>query len=369
MEKIAGWTIDPSTLTPVLTDRRLIEAALSQAGPVERLFLLPLLGQLDQAIAESRPLLDDPSVRQDPWQVLLSTAGLYLWRHELDAVDRLHTMAWKHARSRSRQASTLQQVGRRWFQYGDHDQAGSCFELALTMRRGFGVPELVAESELSVNRIRDRLRYDAIVLAGGQGARLGGSVGGAKASIPLAGWPLADHVLLAVSGASSRIVVGPNRIALGSPLFCRERPPGAGPVAAIAEAAARISQPTVAVLAADLPFIGPALDTLRECVTLVGRDAGVLVDTTGRTNYLASVWRTAALLQALDGLGDPAGLPVRALYEGRDVAHVPDFDANGADVDTPADLRVAEERIMRRSPGQLPAALLAWPRLELHSPS
>lgn len=365
MDSSAGWIIDPSTLTPVVTERQRVESSLAAAGPVDRLFLLPLLGQLDQAIAESRLLIEDAGVRQDPWQVLLSTAGLYLWRHELDAVDRLHIMAWKHARSRSRQASTLQQVGRRWFQYGDHDQAAACFELALTMRRGFGEPELVAESELAVNRVRDRLRYDAIVLAGGRGVRLGG----AKSSIPLAGWPLADHVLLAVSGASSRIVVGPNRIALGSPVFCRERPHGAGPVAAIAEAAARISQPTVAVLAADLPFIGPALDTLRECVTLVGRDAGVLVDTTGRSNYLASVWRTPALLQALDGLGDPTGLPVRALYEGRDVAHVPDFDANGADVDTPHDLRVAEERIMRRSPGQLPAALLAWPRLELHSPS
>ncbi len=369
MEEAAGWAIDPDTLQPVLTDRQRISRTLASAAPAERLFLLPLLGQLDRAFVESEVLLQDPQVRRDPWQALLMTAELHRWREEPQATDRLLTAAWKHARSRSRQASTLQLLGRRRFQHRELDLAACCFELALTMRRGFGEPQLVASSESALSRTRELLGYDAIVLAGGQGVRLGGSQGGSKASIPLAGWPLVDHVLLAVSGAGRRIVVGPNRIALGSPVFCREQPAGGGPVAAIAEAAGRVRQPTVAVLAADLPFIGPALASLRQCVTLTGQDAGVLVDLTGRRNYLASVWRTSSLLQALDRLGDPAGLPMRALYQGLAIATVPDFDADGADVDTPADLHSAQQRITHRTPGQLPAALLAWPRLELHAPS
>ena len=60
---------------------------------------------------------------------------------------------------------------------------------------------------------------------------------------------------------------------------------------------------------------------------------------------------------------------MRAIYDSVEVRYLPDFDAWGADCDTPADLRLAEGRIRRRSPGQLPAAQLAWPRLELHSPS
>ncbi|MGI8664573.1 MAG: molybdenum cofactor guanylyltransferase [Jatrophihabitans sp.] len=369
VDEATGWRIDPLTLAPVLTDRRVAEDALALAAPTDRLFLLPLLGRHEQALTEAGRLLEDPEVRADPWRVLLLSAELYRWRQDGAAVERLQALAWKHARSRSRQASTLQQVGLQCFHTGLDDRAAACFELALTMRRGFGDPQLIENTELALRRVRQRLAFDAIVLAGGRGVRLGGSTGGAKAAVLLAGWPLADHVLLAVSGAGNRIAVGPNRIALGSPVFCRELPPGTGPVAAIAEAAGRVRQPTVAVLAADLPFVADALAGLREALSRDGHDVAVLVDTAGRTNYLASVWRTAALLQALDGLGELANRPVRALYQGRQIGHVPDFDALGADVDTPADLAGATERISRRSPGRLPAALLAWPRLELHSPS
>lgn len=365
MDESAGWIIDPDTLNPTLTDRAVVAATLSQASPADRLFLLALLGDLDQAIDESNVLLDDPEVRQDPWRVLLLTADLYRRRDDFEAAERLQTGAWKHARSRSRQATTLQHVGKRHFQRDAYDRAAACFQLALTMRRGFGDAELVVSSQWALDRVRQLLGFDAIVLAGGQGTRLGGQ----KASIPLTGWPLADHVLLAVSGAAARLLVGPRRIALAEPVFCREQPAGAGPLAGIAAAADRLRQPAVAVLAADLPFIGDALATLRGRLAEDGADAAVLVDTTGRCNYLAAVWRTSALLKALDGLGDPANRPVRELYEGRRLSHVPDFDAHGADVDTPADLRVAQERISRRSPGQLPAALLAWPRLELSAPS
>lgn len=363
MDADPGWQLDPEQLRPVLTDRGRVEAALAVAGPLDRLFLLPLLGRLDQALAEAAELLP---VQADPWQLLLLTADLHRWRHELDRAEELLAAAWWHARSRDRQAGTLHRAGLRHQQAGELDAAAACFELALTMRRGFAEAGAVAETERALGLVRRRLGYDAIVLAGGRGSRQGGVD---KPGLPLAGWPLVDHVLLAASGASNRIVVGPHRRALAGPSFCREQPAGSGPVAAIAAGADRVRQPTVAVLAADLPFIGPALDELRRAVTDRGRQVGLLVDTTGRSNYLAAVWRTSALLQALDALGDPAGQPVRALYAGRDVEHVPDFDALGADCDTPDDLAEARDRIRRHSPGRLPAALLAWPRLDLHSPS
>jgi len=269
--------------------------------------------------------------------------------------------------ARGRQATTLQHIGRRWYDGGDYHRAALHFELALTLRRGFADPASIAGSEQALAAVRGRLGLDAIVLAGGRGVRLGGQQLGAKALIPLAGWPLADHVLLAVSGAHTRIQVGPRRTALGSPVFCTERPAGAGPVAAIAAALPLVDRPLVAVLAGDLPFIGGALAQLSRCAGR--RDAGVLVDTTGRTNYLAAVWRTEALRAAIAAIGPPAGRPVRALYERADVERVPDFDACSADVDTPADRRLAEERISSHRPGRLPASPLAWPRLELHAPS
>jgi molybdopterin-guanine dinucleotide biosynthesis protein A len=369
MQEDWGWLIDPDTLNPTVLDRARASDDLAIAAPVDRLLLLGVLGRLDEALAEAAQLLAEPAIAADPWWVLLLIAELHRWRHDFARAEQYQVRAWPHALSRDRQATTLQHVGRRWYDAGELHRAAAHFELALTMRRGFADPARIASSEQALATVRGRLGLDAIVLAGGRGVRLGGQELGAKALIPLAGWPLADHVLLAASGASTRIQVGPRRTALGSPVFCTERPAGAGPVAAIAAALPLVGQPMVAVLAGDLPFIGDALDQLSRSVAVGGRDVGLLVDTGGRSNYLAAVWRTEALRAALARVGSPAGLPVRALYKQADIGHVPDFDACSADVDTPADRRAAEERISSRSPGRLPASPLAWPRLELHAPS
>jgi molybdopterin-guanine dinucleotide biosynthesis protein A len=361
--------IDPDTLNPTVLDRNRVEAALAVADAADRLLLLGVLGRIDEALEEADRLLADPATAADPWRVLLLTADLHRWRYDAELAEHFQVRAWPHALSRNRQATTLQHVGKRWYDYGDRHRAAMYFELALTMRRGFADSHSIASSEQALATIRGKLGMDAIVLAGGRGVRLGGQELGAKALIPLSGWPLADHVLLAASGASTRIQVGPRRTALGSPVFCTERPAGGGPVAAIAAALPLVNQPVVAVLAGDLPFIGGALDQLSQCVTVGNRDVGLLVDITGRFNYLAAVWRTSALRAAVAAVDSPVGLPVRALYERADVGHVPDFDACSADVDTPDDRRAAEQRISSRSPGRLPASPLAWPRLELHAPS
>jgi molybdopterin-guanine dinucleotide biosynthesis protein A len=367
MRESSGWQLDPDTLNPVVLDRARLLAELQTADPADRVLLLGLLGRTDQALAEADRLLADPAT--DPWRVLLLVADLHRWRDEPDQAESYQQRAWRHALSRDRQATTLQHIGKRWFDGGHRHRAAMHFELALTMRRGFADPASIASSEQALAAVRGKLGLDAIVLAGGRGVRLGGQQLGAKALIPLAGWPLADHVLLAVSGAHTRIQVGPRRTALGSPVFCSERPAGAGPLAGIAAALPLVGQPLVAVLAGDLPFIGDALAPLSDCVSSGGRDVAALVDTTGRTNYLAAVWRTEALRAALAAVGPPAGRPVRALYQHADLERVPDFDACSADVDTPADRRAAEQRISSHSPGRLPASPLAWPRLALHAPS
>ena len=372
VQESSGWAIDPDTLNPIVLDPARVRTALDTAEPADRLLLLGVLGRLEEALAEAGRLLADPPA--DPWRLLLLTGDLHRWRHDPAQAAAYQERAWRYALTRSRQATTLEHVGKRCYDGGDLHTAAVHFELALTMRRGFADPASIASSEQALAAVRGKLGLDAIVLAGGRGVRLGGRRLGAKALIPLAGWPLADHVLLAVSGASTRIQVGPRRTALGSPVFCTEKPAGAGPVAAIAAALPLVSRPVVAVLAGDLPFIGGALAALSRPVMLAGRDAGLLVDTTGRSNYLAAVWRTETLRAALAAAGGPAGLPVRALYQGAksrgaEIEHVPDFDACSADVDTPADRQAAEQRISSHSPGRLPATPLAWPRLELNAPS
>jgi molybdopterin-guanine dinucleotide biosynthesis protein A len=364
-----GWQVDPATLRPVVTDHRQVEQALGHAAPADRLLLLGLLGRSEQALAEGGRLLDKPDVRADPWQLLLRLADLHCLRADYPAAELCHRQAWRHALGRQRQASTLHSIGLRQLEEGDGDAAAASFELVLTLLSLFGESEQRAWTSAALARVRSGAglggAFDALILAGGRGSRMGGP---GKPLRKLAGWPMLDHVLLTCSAASRQIVVGPSRIGIGSPLFCREEPAGSGPVAAISAGLRHVQQPVVMVLAADLPFLAGALRPLRDLVA-AGSGAATLVEPSGRVNYLATAWRTADLYAALDRLGDPAGRPVRALFESVQVAYHPDFDAHGADCDTPADLRAAEERIRRRSRGQLPAAQLAWPRLELHSPS
>jgi molybdopterin-guanine dinucleotide biosynthesis protein A len=181
--------------------------------------------------------------------------------------------------------------------------------------------------------------FDAIVLSGGAARRLGGAD---KPGMVVGGGSLLERVLDAASGARRTVVVGPPRPTTRPVRWCREQPPGGGPVAAI-EAGLRVSDADVVVLlAADLPWIEPAVPAL--LAGLAGADAAVLVDPEGRRNFLAAAWRRAALMAALDQAADPAGAAVRALYEGRRIIEILDRHGWGQDCDTWADLDAARRR-------------------------
>jgi molybdopterin-guanine dinucleotide biosynthesis protein A len=179
--------------------------------------------------------------------------------------------------------------------------------------------------------------FDAIVPAGGRARRMGGSD---KPMLAVGGTPMLDRVLDAVAGARVRVVVGPRRDITGV-TWCRESPPGAGPVAAIAAALPHVSAGVVLVLAADLPWIAPAITPLR--AALGGADVALLCRD-GRPNYLAAAWHRDALSAALRRLGDPGGASMRALVAGSRVVEVPDAAGWGEDCDTWTDLAGARSR-------------------------
>jgi molybdopterin-guanine dinucleotide biosynthesis protein A len=184
--------------------------------------------------------------------------------------------------------------------------------------------------------------FDAIVLAGGAARRLGGID---KVAEPVAGIALLDRVLRAAGAARRTVVVGPRRDVSRNVVWRREIPAGAGPVAAIAAGMSATSAPTVVVLAADLPEIGPAVPVLLNTVD-AGADVALLVDSGGRTNYLAGAWRRKTLQLALRRVGDPANAPMRTLVEAADnVALVPDPAGWGRDCDTWEDLAAARQRV------------------------
>lgn len=185
--------------------------------------------------------------------------------------------------------------------------------------------------------------FDAVVLAGGSGRRMGGLD---KPDLRVGGQTLLDRALAAVVGAATVVVVGPPR-GLPPPVReVREQPPGGGPAAALAAGLQEVGSPWAAVLAADLPHVRAELVTALRAAA-AGHDGALLVDDEGRDQVLTGVWSTAVLQRAAAGR-DLAGAPLRVLLDGLDVARLPAAElglAGWADCDTPEDLARA-----RRAP-------------------
>ena len=181
----------------------------------------------------------------------------------------------------------------------------------------------------------------ALVLAGGSGRRLGGAD---KPALLVGGVPLLDRVLAAVADADPVVVVGPERPTARPVRWAREQPPGGGPVAGLAAGLEVLRGGQVALLAADLPFLDrAAVQLLADAAQ--GRDGALLVDDTGREQWLCGVWSTEAVRAALAPV-EPAGARLRAVLGELDRVQVPAPARPGPavwfDCDTQADLATAE---------------------------
>jgi molybdopterin-guanine dinucleotide biosynthesis protein A len=182
--------------------------------------------------------------------------------------------------------------------------------------------------------------FAAVVLAGGRAARMGG---GAKPQLRVGTRTMLDTVLAAVPGARPRVVVGPPQPVPPDVVLVREDPPGGGPVPALRAGIAAVPPGVAVVLAADLPFLTPALvaDLVAELAANPGADGVVVVDATGRDQHLLGAWRTGPLADRLGAVVAPTSL--RAVLTGLRVhrlrpAAPHDRPAPWTDCDTPADL-------------------------------
>jgi len=146
--------------------------------------------------------------------------------------------------------------------------------------------------------------FDAIILAGGRGSRMGGI---SKADLVVGGERLLDGVLRAASSAARIVVVGDTPVPPGV-LVTREDPPGTGPAAGLVAGLAAITDPSpwTLVLACDLPFL----------------DAGTLQHLIARRDptRIATAFRSSH-----DGLPEP----LCAIYEPAALAGLEAFVAGG----------------------------------------
>lgn len=161
----------------------------------------------------------------------------------------------------------------------------------------------------------------------------------------MAGRSSLTRLLDAATTAQRVVGVGPPR-QTGRPVtWCRESPPGGGPLAAVAAALPLTSAPTVVVVAGDMPRVGEALDRLRgELERNPSADVAVLCDRQGVRQPLAAVYRRDSLGDRLRVIGDPVDRAVRLLLDDMTVVEVAAPSAT-VDCDTWDDIAIITEEL------------------------
>lgn len=196
--------------------------------------------------------------------------------------------------------------------------------------------------------------FDAVVLAGGTGRRLGGVD---KGGLVVAGLPLLDRVLLAAAAARHTVVVGEARPTVREVRWTREDPPGGGPLAGLAAGISELDgvaqgdddELPVIVLATDLPWLRPAdLDRLIAVLAAdPAAEAAVFSDPDSRLQPLAAAYRMRSIRAALAAVRPVHGKPVKLVLHALAVVTVPDLGAAG-DCDTPDQLAAARAHFDRQ---------------------
>jgi len=179
--------------------------------------------------------------------------------------------------------------------------------------------------------------YDAIILAGGRGARLGAP---SKPDLQVAGHRMLDIALAAARGANRIVVVGDVEVPEGVLRTCEE-PIFGGPVAGLAAGLLCLTDPAewTLLLACDLPDAEAAVAQLVTAAPGPEHDGACLLDPDGRNQWLLGCYRTAALAARLSDRGDP---PLTALHRLLGPLSLLGIDPGPAivdDLDTPADAR------------------------------
>lgn len=175
--------------------------------------------------------------------------------------------------------------------------------------------------------------FDAIVLVGGAGSRLGGAD---KAAVELAGRSLLSWPLEAVRDARTLVVVGKTSAPVPErAVRVVEDPPGGGPAAATVAGLRAIEEPAAwtYLLACDLPGAVSAVELLA-AADVGDADGVVLTEPGGRPQWLLGRYRSFALYDAASMLGEATDTSMRELVGDLQLVTVAAPDDVCRDVDT-----------------------------------
>jgi tetratricopeptide (TPR) repeat protein len=130
------WRTDPFTLREVILDARGARERLPVCPLPERLLLLALLGQQEQALEEGFTLLQDRS--GDRFDVLLVLAKILQREHRWHEAAQLQEQALRLATTRTREATTRHHIDLRLFDEALYRDAAAEFQWASNLHRVSG---------------------------------------------------------------------------------------------------------------------------------------------------------------------------------------------------------------------------------------
>ena len=160
--------------------------------------------------------------------------------------------------------------------------------------------------------------FDAIVLAGGEGRRLGGVD---KALLQVGGTSMLERVLGALRDAQRIVCVGPERPTSVPVIWTREDPPGGGPTPAVAAGLQQVVAPNVVVLAVDVPLI--SREVVAELVA-AEEEAALVTDYHGVPQPLIAAYDTDLVRERLRTFDDLRGVPINRAIEGMSMTLIAD---------------------------------------------
>jgi molybdopterin-guanine dinucleotide biosynthesis protein A len=187
-----------------------------------------------------------------------------------------------------------------------------------------------------------------VVLAGGQGRRLGGD----KATSSLGGRPLLSYALQSLLEATREVAVvaKPSTVLppLGGVSLWEEPEEPAHPLVGIVEALRRADGRPILVCAGDMPFVPPALLTALAVAASGSAPAVVACTLGGALQPLLGRYDPGAL-PALSAAASEAVAPVREVVAALRPLRVPVEDSHALfNVNTPEDLQEAERLLAQR---------------------
>lgn len=146
------WRVDPSTLREVVIDRPAMLARVVEAPPTEQVWMLTVLGQLDEASRAGETILREAQNRYRP---LLLLAYVRIHQFDWTGAAALHEEALQLARTPIREAGVRDQIGRRLFEQALYRDAANEFQWAADLRGVYGGSEAAVSRSLLA---RDRAR-------------------------------------------------------------------------------------------------------------------------------------------------------------------------------------------------------------------